>query len=228
MDQAPSNWTRMSFKGNKVWVQLDDNGKPAVSDGKILIKYNLTQDYEYRVHPDSLKSLDPENLVPKKKKPQKARVNSTSPQAGTVRLEDVDQDDDRVIHVFTDGASSGNPGPSGIGIYFRYGKHEREISRYIGQGTNNIAELTAIRVALTEIKKPGLPIRLYTDSSYALGLLTQNWKPKKNIELVEEIKALMKDFEDLTLVKVAGHAGIDGNERADQLATSAISSQHEK
>lgn len=212
----------MSFKGNKVWVEADESGNPVVSDGKVLIKYNLSQDYEYRVHLDSLKSLDPENLTPKKKAGKKNGPAPSGTKAAQARIGDIDFDDDGVVHVFTDGASSGNPGPSGIGVYFRYGKHEREISRYLGQGTNNIAELTAIRVALEELKKPELPVRLYTDSSYALGLLTQNWKPKKNVELVNDIKALMKPFKDLVLVKVEGHAGVEGNEKADHLATSAI------
>lgn len=223
MEQTPPNWIRMGFKGNKVWVQADDNGKPAVLDGKVLIKYNLDQDYEYKVNPESLTSLDPENLTPKKSKPGKTSSTGKPSSAKAEKVKNVDLSDDKVVHVFTDGASSGNPGPSGIGIYFKYGKHEREISRHIGQGTNNIAELTAIQVALKEIKKPGLPIRLYTDSSYALGLLTQNWKPKKNIELVEEIRDLMKGFTNLRLIKVEGHAGVEGNERADHLATSAIS-----
>lgn len=221
MDETPSNWKRMSFKGNKVWAETDDAGEFVLENGKVLIKYNLSQNYEYRVHPDSLKSDAPENLVEKNSKKEK----KASPKKAAKKTDALSHDEDGVIHVFTDGASSGNPGPSGIGVLLRFGQHEKEISRFIGQGTNNIAELEAIRVALEEIKKPELPVRIYSDSSYALGLLTQNWKPKKNIELVASIKDLMKRFKNLTLVKVAGHSGIEGNERADQLATSAISKQ---
>lgn len=226
MTENDSNWKRMSFKGNKVWAETDGAKGFLLEKGKVRIKYSLTQDYEYRVHPDSLKSPDPENLVKKKAGPSKKSAPKKSG-AGTPgrHPESLSQnhDEEGVIHVFTDGASSGNPGPSGIGIFFRYGEHEKEISRFIGQGTNNIAELEAIRVALSEIKKSELPVRLYTDSSYALGLLTRNWKPKKNIELVESIRELMKRFKHLSLIKVSGHAGVDGNERADHLATSAIS-----
>ncbi|MBU4419678.1 MAG: ribonuclease HI, partial [Proteobacteria bacterium] len=42
-----------------------------------------------------------------------------------------------MICIYTDGASSGNPGPSGIGILLLYGDHEKEISKYIGPATNN-------------------------------------------------------------------------------------------
>jgi len=220
----------MSFKGNKVWVETDGKGEFVLENGKVLIKYNLSQDYEYRVHPDSLKSDAPENLVEKNSKAGKKSTKNKSPGEKTpstpLEHSGLSHDENGVVHVFTDGASSGNPGPSGIGVLLRYGQHEKEISRFIGQGTNNIAELEAIRVGLSEIKKPELPVRLYTDSSYALGLLTKNWKPKKNIELVESIRTMMKGFKNLTLVKVAGHSGIDGNERADHLATSAISKKN--
>ncbi|MEA3417444.1 MAG: RNase H family protein, partial [Thermodesulfobacteriota bacterium] len=54
---------------------------------------------------------------------------------------------DNTISIYTDGASSGNPGPSGIGILLRFKDHEKEISRNIGTATNNIAELEAIKTA---------------------------------------------------------------------------------
>jgi ribonuclease HI len=128
----------------------------------------------------------------------------------------------QTIHLYTDGASSGNPGPAGIGIFLRYGIHEKEISQYIGMATNNIAELEAIRVGLSEIKNRALPVRVYTDSSYALGLLTRGWKPKKNQDLVKSIQKLMKTFRDLRFIKVRGHSGNEGNTRADRLATGAV------
>lgn len=127
------------------------------------------------------------------------------------------------IHIYADGASSGNPGPSGIGVLLRYRDHEKEVSRFIGMGTNNIAELEAIRAGLLEVKNPDLPIRIYTDSSYAYGLLVLGWKPKKNIEIVNEIRILTKHFKNLEFIKVKGHSGLEGNEIADRLATSAIS-----
>jgi ribonuclease HI len=215
------NWKRMSFKGNKVWVAVDDGGELAVENGKVLIKYNIDQDYEYKVHPDSLKPADSENLVPKGKKNHKKESSSATTNVVEQSREE-SHHEEGVIHAFTDGASSGNPGPSGIGVLLRYGNHEREISRYIGQGTNNIAELEAIRVALSEIKKPELPVRIYSDSNYALGLLARNHKAQKNQDLVESIRELMKRFSNLRFIKVEGHAGVEGNERADQLATSAV------
>jgi ribonuclease HI len=77
-------------------------------------------------------------------------------------------------------------------------------------------------VALAELKRVDLPVRIFSDSSYAIGLLTKNWKPKKNQELFFETRALIKKFSDLAFIKVKGHSGIKGNEVADFLATSAI------
>jgi ribonuclease HI len=129
---------------------------------------------------------------------------------------------DKIITIYTDGASSGNPGPGGIGIFMKFKEHEREISESIGHTTNNIAELTAIKRALLELKRCDLPIRLYTDSSYALGILTKRWKAAKNQELVAEIRELLSKFKDIKIIKTKGHAGIAENEKADALATQAI------
>jgi ribonuclease HI len=73
-----------------------------------------------------------------------------------------------------------------------------------------------------ELKRRNLPVRVYTDSSYARGVLSLGWKAQKNKELVEAIRDLLSAFKDVTLIKVRGHAGHEQNERADQLARAAI------
>ena len=98
----------------------------------------------------------------------------------------------------------------------------KSISRFIGNVTNNIAELEAIKAGLLEVKKRELPVRIFTDSSYAYGLLALNWKAHKNRELVNSIRKLMSEFKNLKMVKVKGHSGNQGNELADRLAVSAI------
>jgi len=133
-----------------------------------------------------------------------------------------DEAQEQTIVIYTDGASSGNPGPSGIGIVLRYGNYEKEISKYIGIATNNIAELTAIKTALQSLKTTDIPINLYTDSQYCYGILTLKWKPKRNLELISSIKKIMKKFPHLRIIKIEGHAGTHDNERADHLARKAI------
>ncbi|MCK5695712.1 MAG: ribonuclease HI [Desulfobacula sp.] len=222
-DQHQANsWKRMSFKGNKVWVATEANGNLLVEKAKVLIKYNLKQDYEYRVKPESLNPED--QAVPARKKPEKkpGKKPDKKPDRSSKKPDIEASLPDNCIKIYTDGASSGNPGPSGIGILFIYEENKKKISRYIGKATNNIAELTAIKVALEELKRVDLPVRIFSDSSYAIGLLTKNWKPKKNQELVNEIRALICKFFDLAFIKVKGHSGIKENEIADFLATSAI------
>jgi ribonuclease HI len=129
------------------------------------------------------------------------------------------------IHVWTDGACTGNPGPAGAGVVIVDGKDRVEISEYLGDGTNNIAELTAILLGLSRVTPEDRQRRVvvvYSDSQYSIGLLTQAWKAKANKELVEELRGVCRTFRDLRFVKVAGHSGIPLNERTDQLARDAI------
>jgi ribonuclease HI len=221
-------WKRMSFKGNKVWAHVDSKNNLVENNEKVLIKYNLEQNYEYKVKSNSLKPED--QAVPAQKiktrkttKGSSKKSNLEQNSKNVVQEVSIETDlPDNCIKIYTDGASSGNPGPSGIGVLLIYGENKKEISQYIGKATNNIAELTAIKVALEELKRKDLPVCIFSDSSYSIGLLTKGWKPKKNKELVLEIRTLMKKFNNLTFIKVKGHAGIKENEVADFLATSAI------
>jgi ribonuclease HI len=206
-------WKRMRFKKNKVWLAVDGSGKPVEENSKVLIKYQLDQTHEYWVRKSHIKSLDSDPVLT-----QQIENNTTVAQTG----------DKEGILIFTDGASSGNPGPSGIGVVLRSGKHEKEISEYIGLATNNIAELKAIEVGLLAVKKTDLPVRIFTDSKYAHGVLALGWKAKANNEMVQSIKKTMKKFKNLKIIKVKGHAGDEGNERADFLATSAIKHPKDK
>ena len=220
--QEASNWHRMRFKKNKVWMAIDAQGQPVVKEGKVLIKYQLEQDYEYWVKKVSVTPLESQgtethhisgNIA--RPKYSGSKEPKTPPPLKEGSLTDK-------ICVFTDGASSGNPGPSGIGVVLRYGENEKEISEFIGNATNNIAELMAIEAGLSALKSRDIPVRLFTDSKYAFGLLTLNWKPRKNRQLIESIKQRMSGFKDLKFIKVKGHSGHPENERADYLATSAI------
>jgi ribonuclease HI len=217
------DWKRMWFKQNKVWVATDAHGTPVFNDGKVLIKYQIKQDYEYWVNKKNVRNLDSppvKPLHPQKSKSQNKKFSEGKKAADRTAWDETEYKDK--ICLFTDGASSGNPGPSGIGVLLRYGEHEKEISEYIGNATNNIAELKAIEAGLSALKNTDIPVRLFTDSKYAFGLLTLNWKARKNQEMVESIKRIMDGFKDLKIIKVKGHSGHPGNERADYLATSAI------
>ncbi len=135
--------------------------------------------------------------------------------------------------MFTDGACRGNPGAGGWGAVLRYGENEREIHGGASQSTNNRMELTAIIMALKELKRP-CRVRITTDSQYVLKGINEwlpnwkkrNWKtanrkPVLNQDLWRELDRLAGGHE-ITWQWVRGHSGHPQNERADRLANRGI------
>lgn len=215
----------MRFKTNKVWVAVNKEGNFLEKNGKVLIRYQRDQEYEYWVHKASIRPIDsnpPDNKEANKRRSVRKPSRNKVSKKGGPRNDEAQAHPPGVVTIYTDGASSGNPGPAGIGVLLRFETHEKEISKHIGMATNNIAELLAIKTGLLAVKTTNLPIRIYTDSNYALGVLTKGWRAKKNQELVRSTKAVMSRFKDIKLIKIKGHAGHEGNERADELATAAV------
>ena len=137
------------------------------------------------------------------------------------------------VEIFTDGACSGNPGPGGWAAILRTGRHEKELSGGEAATTNNRMELTAAIEGLRALKKPSA-VTLYTDSRYVMdGAMTwlKNWKgrgwktagkkPLKNEDLWRALDEEMARHQ-ISWRWVEGHSGHPENERADQLARSAI------
>ena len=137
-----------------------------------------------------------------------------------------------LIHIWTDGACSGNPGPGGWGALLKSGEHEKELSGGEAETTNNRMELMAAIEALNTLKKASR-VRLHTDSTYVKDGLTQwihgwkrnGWKtaakkPVKNKDLWQALDEACARHE-IEWVWVKGHAGDEGNERADALARDA-------
>ncbi len=125
-----------------------------------------------------------------------------------------------IIYVYTDGSCPHQTKHMGIGIYVKYKDKEIKFSKYVGMGTNNIAELTAIKVALQKLKQyQNHRIKIITDSKYCIGVITNKyWKPKKNTKLIKKIKRLLKQYKDLSFEWVKGHDESYGNKQADKLA----------
>ncbi|MBW1894092.1 MAG: hypothetical protein JRI91_10420, partial [Deltaproteobacteria bacterium] len=163
MVKKTPGWKRMLFKNNKVWASVDSNGNFIIDNKKVLIKYQVDQDYEYKVLAENLKPLDSNYKKSSNRKLTSGQKNKNSQKIDAdVDIENISSD--HAVCIYTDGASSGNPGPSGIGVWLKYKGHEKSISKFIGNSTNNIAELEAIKAGLNEIKKKELPIRIFTDS----------------------------------------------------------------
>lgn len=144
-----------------------------------------------------------------------------------------------IIEIFTDGACSGNPGPGGWGALLRWNDHEKELSGYERDTTNNRMELMAAIMALESIKRPAT-IKLYTDSAYVkdgiskwiAGWQKRGWKtadnqPVKNKDLWQRLDTARTPHE-VEYIWVRGHDGHVENERVDALARAAIKSAHAK
>ena len=139
-----------------------------------------------------------------------------------------DDNEDTAV-IYTDGACSGNPGPGGWGVYFKWGDVEKDLYGSDKATTNNRMELMAAIQALETLKRP-MRVVLYTDSSYVRnGIMTwmNGWKrngwvnskkePVKNADLWRRLdEAAARHEVEWRWVK--GHAGDPGNERADKLA----------
>jgi len=126
----------------------------------------------------------------------------------------------RAIVVYADGACLGNPGPMGVGAVILDGEIRREISEHIGHGTNNVAELRAVHFAIRDLPRDRV-VEVRTDSSYTIGVLSKGWTAKANAGLVGRLRGLVAEFACIRFIKVAGHAGVRENERADALAGAA-------
>jgi len=128
------------------------------------------------------------------------------------------------ITAYTDGASSGNPGPSGYGAILinEATGAEREISEPVCHATGNMAELMAVRGAMWACKSPNKTnLTIYTDSQYAMGVCSGKFRPKTNVYLISTIKKIMHKFHNIEWVHVRGHNGDAINERVDRLAKKA-------
>jgi ribonuclease HI len=136
-----------------------------------------------------------------------------------------------MIEVYIDGSSKGNPGPGGAGIVIQDTAIKEIIGIHgipLGYVTNNQAEFLALKHALIELKTQGMLhelVNILTDSQLVVGIFSQNWKARANLELVMEIRDLLKEFPTLTFAYVRGHNGNHGNELADSLAQEAAESQ---
>jgi ribonuclease HI len=140
---------------------------------------------------------------------------------------------EEIVEIFTDGACKGNPGIGGWGALLRMAGKERELCGGERHTTNNRMELMGAISALAALKRP-CRVRLHTDSKYVQQGISEwvvNWKkrgwktadkkPVKNEDLWRRLDGLAAQHQ-VEWLWVKGHAGHDGNERADQLANRGI------
>ncbi len=139
----------------------------------------------------------------------------------------------KTVTLYTDGACSGNPGPGGWACVLIYGEHMKELSGGERETTNNRMEMMAALEGLKALKRP-CKVEFYTDSNYLKdgitkwldgwkkrGWKTSSKKPVKNQDIWEQLDEVIQKHE-IEWHWVKGHAGIEHNERCDELARAAL------
>jgi ribonuclease HI len=232
-EAAHMPWRTAILRGTKVFARCDAAGALLDEQGKVEIRYRANDARAYHALRRNLGVVPGDSQVwpdehcgeaaPVAQAPEKKKSES-KPRAKSTRDAPEVVDSAGQVIAYTDGACSGNPGPAGLGVVLIQAGARRELSEYLGVGTNNIAELSAILRAL-EAMDGDEPLVVHTDSQYAIGVLTKNWKAKANQELIARIKQRMQAVPRLRLVYVPGHAGVPLNERADALAVEAVRSR---
>lgn len=221
---------RMKLRGQLVWARCDERGELIEEGGRVEIRYREGDGKAYAaarrnlapadgsIRPDSDFGEAESQASTKSQQgaSSSARRTPSSPAGGYPELPEKGE-----TLAYADGACKGNPGPAGLGVVLIDEEARYELAEYLGQGTNNIAELTAILRAI-EKAEPGKRLRVFTDSTYSIGVLQKNWKAKKNVELIASIREAMRKHGAVELHYVKGHAGIPLNERVDELAVGAI------
>lgn len=204
-------WQWGSFRGKRVLVSVSKLGAMALEDGRVLIRF---REDDSRTYP-----ANPRNVVLDVSSGLLGDAAATAPKPAPAAKKAITLEKPWIA--YTDGACTGNPGPAGAGLVLldADGKLVKESFRYLGNATNNIAELTAIAMVFDSIPEDA-PVVIHTDSKYAIGVLSQGWKVRANGELVAAIKKRIK--ERAKLKYVPGHSGVPLNERADELAREAI------
>ena len=134
-----------------------------------------------------------------------------------------------MIHIYTDGASRGNPGPGGYGIVMISGPHRKEISQGFKYTTNNRMELLSVIVALESLKNEGSEVTIYSDSKYVVDSVEKKWvfgwqkkgfSGKKNPDLWQRFLRIYPKHK-VRFKWVRGHADNPENNLCDEMAVAA-------
>ena len=138
---------------------------------------------------------------------------------------------DKIV-IYTDGASSGNPGPGGYGVVLKSGRHRLEKSEGFRLTTNNRMELLAVITGLEALKRPGSNVVVYTDSKYVADAVGKGWvfqweskafKKKKNPDLWLRFLKIYRKH-NVKIFWLKGHNNDPENELCDRMAVEASKS----
>jgi ribonuclease HI len=217
-------WKEAVLRGQRVLARVRADGSLAEEGGRVEIRYKPNDGRAYRASTRNLLVAGDAVLQPDEVCAPAGEGSRGAATSNLARPTSQAVPADAWI-AYTDGACSGNPGPAGSGVVLvAPGGKMHEGLEYLGEATNNVAELTAILRALEWIPSDARAIVVHTDSQYAIGVLQKGWKAKANGELVARAKQVVQT-RGARLVYVPGHQGVPLNERADELAREAITTR---
>ena len=135
------------------------------------------------------------------------------------------------IHIYTDGAAKGNPGPGGYGVLMELvgTPHKKEFYEGFRHTTNNRMELLAVIVGLEKITQPKMSVLVVSDSKYVVDSVLKKWvlgwekkgfANRKNSDLWKRFLKIYRQH-DIDFKWIKGHNNHPQNERCDQLAVFA-------
>lgn len=222
---AAMAWVEAMLKGQRVFARAGADGSLAVEDGRVEVRYKANDGRAYRAAARNLEVIAGSKVLPDETCSAAAAAPSAAQRSAAA---DATSAEAGAWVAYTDGACSGNPGPAGAGVVAVSpdGK-SHELVEYLGEATNNVAELTAILRALEWIPASAGAVIVRTDSQYAIGVLQKGWKAKVDQELVGRAKEVVR-ARHARLVYVPGHQGVALNERADQLAREAVQTRRNR
>lgn len=121
------------------------------------------------------------------------------------------------IIAFSDGSSYPNPGDISTGwVLTRNRTVFKQGGSFLGHGTNNVAELTAI-IEIFLVTPPDEKLIIVTDSQYCITTIKSKNYPQANVELVLEARKFYRSRK-VKIEKIKGHSGHPMNELADEIA----------
>jgi ribonuclease HI len=125
------------------------------------------------------------------------------------------------IKAFVDGASRGNPGPSGYGVYMTSESEIIEICGYLGTTTNNVAEYSGLLDALETARAEGATeVEIVSDSELLVKQMLGQYRVKHPnlVPMYEKAKSIARKFGRFSI----RHTLRAGNKDADRLANLAV------
>lgn len=141
--------------------------------------------------------------------------------ASRVEVADADPNLPSEVCFYVAGACFPNPGAMGVGIVRFDGpsdKTRREVGTHVGPGTNNLAEIKAVQVAL-RVAPRDRPVVFFTHSKYLIDALSTDRKLSVNMEAAVEARKALREFPRAIFVKVHAGTGDVLNDRARELAS---------